>query len=145
MWFFTFYDVFNRLELTFRGGAQIKGEKYLPRFGPIWDRISRASRERATRIVSRLRAPCGDGVLNLLRQQFPSTFPLFNYTTARGRRHTRRETRAWRDAAVLPRGLFLPPLLFVLFLRSSYYEDCVSLALYSPFVMYLARRRALLS
>lgn len=29
MWFFTFYDVFNRLELTFRGGAN-KGRKISP-------------------------------------------------------------------------------------------------------------------
>lgn len=91
MRFFTFYDGFNRLELTSATGArarqegrQIKKEKFSPSpwFSPS-GRISRTSRARRTTARSvarespgRWRGPC----MNSQRQQFLSTFPLFNYT-----------------------------------------------------------------
>jgi len=117
MRFFTFYDVFNRLELTFRGGAQIKEEKHLPRFGPIWTGFRERRRRATARRASRSRAPWGDGVLSLQRQQFPSTFPLFNYTAARPSAFATRDALDEAPLA-LSRGLSLlslPPSIRSIF------------------------------
>lgn len=73
--FTTFLIVWNSLST-----AQIKEEKYFTRSGPIWTGFRE---HRATARTVAAQAPGGDGVLSLQRQQFPSTFPLFNYTLAR--------------------------------------------------------------
>lgn len=120
--FTTFLIVWNSLS-----AAQIKEEKYSPRRGPIWTGFRE---HRATARSVAARAPGGDGLLGLQRQQFLSTSPLFNYTPARHSRGggSSRLTRLSPPSSrVFPvRPIFAVPLLRRL--RVS--------RLYSPFITY---------
>jgi len=93
---FTFCHVLNRLKLAFRAGANRGRQVSLPHHAPFHLREFRGCR--ITTLASTRSRVLFDESASLAYQRFPSTFPLFNYTSTRP---LGRASRCY-DVAILP-------------------------------------------